>query len=241
MRRRRKPGSAGNSLGWMVTFADLMTLLFSFFLLILSMSSLDRTMVKLATSRMFEVSGLMPKHGAGRIPTQFQVVADALENPIIVYKEPKRIQDVLFPDEVLPANMTRGDLDENLQVLLRPEGVALVLSDGLLFSAGKSELDENSKRLLGQFAAFLATVSTQVNIAGYTDSTASERVDNLALSSARALAVLRYFLDFGLDPERFSASGYAEAFPLADNSLPEGRAKNRRVEILLKTSGQTYL
>jgi chemotaxis protein MotB len=55
------------------------------------------------------------------------------------------------------------------------------------------------------------------------------------------MAVLAFFLQTGFDPGRFSVSAYGEAFPLGDNGTPEGRAKNRRVEILLKTTGRTYL
>ena len=61
------------------------------------------------------------------------------------------------------------------------------------------------------------------------------------LSSERAMSVLTFFLEQGFEPRRFTVSAYGEAFPLGDNTTPEGRAMNRRVEILLKTTGQSYL
>ena len=137
--------------------------------------------------------------------------------------------------------MARSTLDENLQVLLRPEGIALVLSDGLLFESGESALKEDSRKLLSEFALFLASVTMPVNVSGYTDNVPSGRKDNYALSAERAMSVLSFFLQQGFDPRRFSVSAYGEAFPLGDNTTPEGRASNRRVEILLKTSGRTYL
>lgn len=242
MARRRKPyprmvpGAA-----WMVTFADMVTLLLAFFVLLLSMSSMDRSILRDVVSQFVGDMGLAPKKGAGRIPTRFTLVQMAIENPAEVLENPQRIKDLLFPDEVLPEGMSRSTLDENLQLLLRPEGLALVLSDGLLFESGGSELGAGSRQLLAEFARFLATTSMPVNVAGYTDNVPGTSKDNYVLSAERAMAVLGFFLKTGFDPGRFSVSAYGEAFPLGDNDTPEGRARNRRVEILLKTSGRTYL
>jgi chemotaxis protein MotB len=230
------PGAA-----WMVTFADMVTLLLAFFVLLLSMSSMDRSILRDVVSQFVGDMGLAPKKGAGRIPTRFTLVQMAIENPAEVLEKPQRIKDLLFPDEVLPEGMSRSTLDENLQLLLRPEGLALVLSDELLFESGGSELGEGSRQLLTEFARFLATTSMPVNVAGYTDNVPGTSKDNYALSAERAMAVLGVFLKTGFDPGRFSVSAYGDAFPLGDNATPEGRARNRRVEILLKTTGRTYL
>jgi chemotaxis protein MotB len=242
MARKRKPyprmvpGAA-----WMVTFADMVTLLLAFFVLLLSMSSMDRSVLRDVVSHFVGDMGLAPKKGAGRIPTRFTLVQMAIENPADVLENPQRIKDLLFPDEVLPAGMSKSTLNENLQILVRPEGLALVLSDGLLFESGGSELGEDSRKLLAEFGRFLATTSMPVNVAGYTDNVQGTTKDNYSLSAERAMAVLAFFLQTGFDPGRFSVSAYGEAFPLGDNGTPEGRAKNRRVEILLKTTGRTYL
>jgi chemotaxis protein MotB len=185
--------------------------------------------------------GLAPKKGAGRIPTRFALVQEIIENPADVLDNPQRIKDLLFPDEVLPEGMARSTLHENLRILARPEGLALVLSDGLLFESGGSTLSEGSRKLLAEFARFLAVTSMPVNVSGYTDNVRGTTKDNYTLSAERAMAVLAFFLQTGFSPERFSVSAYGENFPLADNGSPEGRAQNRRVEILLKTTGRTYL
>lgn len=242
MRRRRAPRelpSAG--LGWMVTFADLMTLLLTFFVLLLSMSSMDRSMLRDAVSHLVGDMGLAPKKGAGKIPESFKFMEQVFDNPVEALQNPKRIKDLLFPNEVLPAEMARSTLEENLQILVRPEGIALVLSDNLLFGTGESQIGEDGRQLLAEFSTFLAGTTMPVNVAGYTDNMPGGSVDNYELSARRAMSVLGYFLDMGFDPQRFSVSAYGEAFPLADNASPEGRARNRRVEILLKTTGRTYL
>lgn len=240
-RKKKKAESAGAGMGWLITFADLVTLLLTFFVLLLSMATMDRSVLREIVVSVVGVEGLAPRKGAGKVPAKFEFIEQVIENPADMFQHTQRMKDVLFPDEVLPDGMARSTLDQNLEILLRPEGIALVLSDDLLFTTGQSELAEEKKRMLAEFAAFLAAVPMPVNVAGYTDNVPGRTKDNYTLSAERAMAVLTFFLEFGFDPERFSVSAYGEAFPLADNASPEGRAKNRRVEILLKTTGRTYL
>ena len=240
-KKKQKAEDSGAGLGWLVTFADLVTLLLTFFVLLLSMSTMDRSILQEIAISFVGVEGLAPHKGAGKIPTKFQFVEHEIENPATVFQHLQRIKDILFPDEILPDGMARSTLDKNLEILQRPEGVALVLSDELLFATGKSELMEENKKILSEFAAFLAAVPVPVNVSGYTDNIPGRTKDNYTLSAERAMAVLTYFLGLGFAPERFSVSAYGETSPLADNSSPQGQAKNRRVEILLKTTGRTYL
>jgi chemotaxis protein MotB len=240
-KQRKKTKDSGVGRGWLITFADLVTLLLTFFVLLLSMATLDRSILREIAVSIVGAEGLSPSKGAGKIPAKFQFVEQEIEKPTTVFQHLHRIKDILFPDEVLPEGMARSTLEQNLEILQRPEGVALVLSDDLLFATAESELQEENKKVLSEFALFLATVPMPVNISGYTDNVPGGIKDNYTLSAERALSVLTYFLEFGFAPERFSVSAYGEKFPLADNATPEGRAKNRRVEILLKTTGRTYL
>lgn len=240
-RKKEKAADAGAGMGWLVTFADLMTLLLTFFVLLLSMATMDRSILREISVSLVGVEGLAPNKGAGKVPVRFEIVQKAIENPASVFEDMQRIKDVLFPEEVLPEGMAKSTLDQNLDILVRPEGVALVLSDDLLFATGQTALSDERKKILSEFAQFLAAVPAPVNVSGYTDNMPGFTKDNYELSAERAMSVLGYFLELGFDPERFSVSAYGEAFPLADNQTPEGRAKNRRVEILLKTSARNYL
>ena len=240
-RKKEKAPAAGAGMGWLVTFADLMPLLLTFFVLVLSLATMDRSILREISVSVVGVEGLAPKKGAGKVPVKFEIVQKAIENPASVFEEMQRIKDVLFPEEVLPEGMAKSTLDENLDILVRPEGIALVLSDELLFATGQSELAEDRKKILSTFVEFLAAVPAPVNVGGYTDNVPGGAKDNYTLSAERAMSVLGYFLELGFEPERFSVSAYGEAFPLADNDTPEGRAKNRRVEILMKTTTRSYL
>lgn len=247
MARRKKKksgGDDGGGEGWLVTFSDLVTLLLTFFVLLLSMSTLDKKVVTIAFSTFSGKLAFLTSTDAGILSTRLTLIREALKNPWELFEKQKRFKDLLFPDELLPPGLNKSTLEQNLEILKRPEGIALLLSDKILFKPEKANLTSEAQFILKQIQQMLKLVPAPVNIAGYTDSTGNDKY-NYQLSGQRALAILKYFLtqDHQLDPGRFSISAYGPQHPRAANDTPASRAKNRRVEILLKTSPyfQTYL
>ncbi|NCC24548.1 MAG: flagellar motor protein MotB [Deltaproteobacteria bacterium] len=240
-RRSREKSGGGAKNAWMVTFSDLMTLLLTFFVLLLSMSSMDRSIIREIITVFEKDAGFLSVKGSGKIETRFEILQKILRDPSEVLIDKQRIKDLLFPDEILPPEINKNTLDENLEILLRPEGVALVLSDGILFSSGSASLSDTARFALGEILKLILVSPADVNVAGYTDSVPASNPDNPTLSAMRGMAVLDFYLGQRLDPKRFSVSAYGPNFPLASNDTPEGRGKNRRVEILLKTKAFTYL
>jgi chemotaxis protein MotB len=234
-RRKEKVRLVGDP-PWLITFSDLVTLLLTFFVLILSMSSMDKTV--LTRVNVFTKSvGFMTYRGAGRIPTRVKLIIELLENPWDIVDKPHRIKDLLFPDDIIPPEIDRSTLEENLRVLAHPEGVALVLSDKLLFEPGSSELKPLALDILAPVAEVLSYMDAEVNVAGHSDRSAADMAEPYRLSQERALSVLSYFLDQKLRRDRFSVSGYGPDMPLLAGDEPgEARAQNRRVEILVKTT-----
>lgn len=232
-RKKQKIKLVGDP-AWLVTFSDLVTLLLTFFVLILSMSSMDRSV--LTKINLFEHEiGMTTSRGAGRIPTRIRMLIELLENPTDLLLKQNRIKDLLFPDEILPQEISRSTLNENLSVLERPEGVALVLNDKLLFAPDSSQLTQAAIKILAAVSDVLSATIANVTISGYTDNGEGSEVNPYRLSADRALSVLKYFLKSGFKPIRFSASAYGPHDPVASNDTPEGRAQNRRIEIYLKT------
>ncbi|EPR44030.1 OmpA/MotB domain protein [Desulfovibrio sp. X2] len=235
MARRERAKSSGPGMGWVITFGDMITLLLTFFVLLLSMSSMDHSFLT-RISVFNKDMGHLTSRGAGRIPTRVWHVVELMERPQDARIDKKRIQDLLFPDEVLPAGIDKKTLEQNLDILERSDGVVLVLSDRLLFDTGSAELSDAAKALLGQVAMVVEACGAPVNVAGFTDDVGGESDANYRLSEERALAVLTELLAARpLAPERFSVSAYGPQRPLFDNDTDEGRAGNRRVEILIKT------
>lgn len=247
-RRRHAPGKAGES-GWMVTFADLTTLLLTFFVLLVSMSSMDSailTQINLYTRTV----GFLGDRGAGKIPQRIQLIAELLREPWTTMEKPNRIKDLLFPEDVLPPEIDRSTLLENIAVLEHPEGVALVLSEQLLFEPGQAALTQAARVALEQVGLMLRAVDSDAKVAGHAgprdkapnQADARPPVDGAspdlyALTSERALAVLGFLVDQKLPEHRFSLASHGPDLP------PEprpGRAdpleRAGRVEILLRTT-----
>jgi chemotaxis protein MotB len=220
---------------WLVTFSDLVTLLLTFFVLLLSMASMDQVLLSRINpySSSFSIMGSM---SPGRIPQRILMVMELLESPRDVMQKPERLKDLLWPEDMLPPEVDTATLDENLRIMQDPQGLAIVLTDGVLFRPGSWELTAPARKLLAPLADVLEYSSADVTISGHTDDSPASGVDNYDLSGRRAMAVLDFFLESGLGAERFSVSGYGPDKPLESNATPQGRAQNRRVEILLKTT-----
>ncbi|BDQ38383.1 chemotaxis protein MotB [Pseudodesulfovibrio nedwellii] len=220
---------------WLITFSDLMTLLLTFFVLLLTMASMDNAILTTVTLTTADL-GLLDKRGSGRISVKERMVIDLMEKPWEVLDKKDRIKDLLFPDDVLPEEIDKSDLDKNLDVLAKPDGVALVFTDGILFSPGTSELSGKGQFLISRLVPMMTHTVAPINVAGYTD-TSDNTETPLQLSGDRALAVLAYLVDLGVPNKRFSLSAYGGNFPVVnERGFPVESPKNRRVEILLKTA-----
>ncbi len=233
MARRERKKSGGPGQGWLVTFGDMITLLLTFFVLLLTMASMDQSFLTRVSVFSKDI-GFLTSRGAGKVPSRIRMIIELMERPQDVLLNKDRIKDLLFPDEVLPAEIDRKTLEENLQILERPEGVALVLTDKLLFETGSSQLGPAAESVLAQVAHLITLLNVPVNVSGHTDMVGGESDQNFLLSAERAQSVLRYLLSQRLDPMLFSVSAYGPNMPLVPEQ-GEDHAKNRRVEILVKT------
>ncbi len=231
-RTKTQPAQRGAPL-WLITFSDLMTLLLSFFVLLMSMTSLSQSSIT-QVNAWIAPNNFIERQGLGRIPERVTALMELLKDPAHVDVNLERIKDLLFPYETLPEEVNKSTLEENLKVMETPEGLVISLNDRLLFPSGQYTLDERAEKILSSLVDVLRYTDMDINIAGYTDNEPNAEMSNYELSGRRSLSVLEYFLQNKVRPERFSVSGYGPDKPVADNSLESGRAANRRVEILLK-------
>ena len=221
---------------WLVTFSDLVTLLLTFFVLLLTMSSMDTTILTRVTLSEADLS-ILDKRGSGRVQPKQSLVIELLQKPWEVMNQKDRLKDLLYPDDVLPKEMTKSDLDENLDILARNDGVALVFTDSLLFEPGGSALSPAGMQLIDQLIPIVMFNDAPLNVAGHT-SAGEGAADAVALSGERAMSVLAFLVEAGVPNARLSVSAYGDAFPVLDEmGRPvENAAMNRRVELLLKTA-----
>lgn len=235
MARRKKKDGGGGGAAWLVTFSDLMTLLLTFFVLLLSMASMDHTVITRISAPQRNISPI-PLSGPGQLQRRIEIIVQMLKDPQNILEKKDRLKDLLFPEDVLPPEISRSELMKNLRILAHPEGVVIVLTEGLLFAPGSAALGATGKKLLDLLTPVIHAVNADVNISGHTDASPDEGGDPYELSFRRAAGALEHFLQAKAAPDRFSVSGYGPDKPMFDTADPEGRGQNRRVEILVKTT-----
>ncbi|MBD3894507.1 OmpA family protein [Halomonas sp. ML-15] len=125
---------------------------------------------------------------------------------------------------------------EGVAVSRVAEGISLRVEDNLLFTTAEAELSGGGREVIESLVALIQRHDGEVSVEGHTDSrpiNTPEYPSNWELSSARATAILRYLADEGVSPSRLRAVGFGDTRPLASNDSSEGRAKNRRVEVII--------
>ena len=253
MKKRHGEEEKENEDRWLLTYADLITLLMAFFVVMYSLSRVDTQKFKAiaqSLASVFPVSktAFVPIPGVGgrRGTEPVSVMRQKEENPpppppgtgagadTGVDKTPmQKLADQfqqLIQAEGLASSVTVSASPGGRRVMVR-------LAESLLFDLGSAELTPQALGFIDKVATILVAANKLVRVEGHTDNvpirTAQFR-SNWELSTARASSVIRYLIEkFNFSPELLSASGYGEYRPIAPNDTPENRAKNRRVEFVI--------
>lgn len=206
---------------WAVTYGDLMSYLMIFFLVLFSFSiaRTDKT-----RSRKYEESLANIQHSfGGKADDKMLDRAKARENESNVENSLKQ----------------NAALTNLVQIQSSERKVKLVLPEGVLFASGRADLKDPAKKVLAPIAAELKKVPNDIIIEGHTDNVpirSGRYTSNWELSMARAYSVLQFLQEQGIPAKHLAGLGYGDTRPVADNATPDGRARNRRIEIsLMKT------
>ncbi len=230
------PESDEKGAGWEVTFADLMTLLLTFFILLYSMSKLDADKYLALAGSLRKTHGIESKTEQGVIVSKdivknsdtFSSTNDILNSKLEEIL--KNINIFIFQHQL--QNMVKAYIDER--------GVVINISDSMLFKTGEDNLTSESRIILNYLMELFQTFPYPLLIEGHTDNTPINTVrfpSNWELSTNRACNVIKYFISKGISPDRLSAEGFGEYRPIANNGIDSGRAMNRRVEVVFKRGG----
>ena len=233
--------------GWIVTFADMMTLILVFFILLYTLSDFeDEAYRELVSSVQVldgdgnQVSVIDYARKSGRNPEPLKVVEDLLGlNPsdrVIELMEPIIVKEI-------ESMIESSDLAENIELAVNGDQIIIQIDGRLLFESASASLKDDARIIFSNLGyVFREYADYRIAIRGHTDDLDIETVQfpsNWELSAVRATTVLRYFIQQGIDPERMTATGYADFLPLVDNTTPENRARNRRVEFVLEKEKET--
>ena len=224
-----------SSNGWMTTFSDLVTLLLTFFVLLFSLSSMDDKKLKIAFQHFNSSAGFLSFRDYREISSPREIMIEGLNKMLgerVVYGEGKNLEEGLIPDDA--PSSSGGSL--NIQIL--EDGVRLVFGEILLFPPGGIEVREEMLPVLSKIAKFILISGYQAYIDGHTDNTpvkSDQFVSNEEISIARAVSVRNHLMrSENLPSGAVVINGYGSLLPVGNNEIAEGRAKNRRVEIILK-------
>ncbi len=211
---------------WMVTFSDMVTLLLTFFVLMLSMANMDQVKFNKASDSLAGAFGVLASSRR----------TEAAPPRIVSYAP---IDDD-FSSRVyrrIKTKLNELKLNKKIELVKDRGAVVLRVDEAVLFASGSSRLDPSADPILRKVAELVRPLPLNMKIEGHTDNRGSE-MSNWELSVNRAVAVLRFFAAQQLIPlNRMSATGYGSQKPLFPNNSDRERALNRRVEFVLESQG----
>ena len=259
-----KPGAPA----WQSTFADLMNLLLCFFVLLFSMSTVDAQkfeMIAASFNQTFSIfsagataigDGVLISNGVSQLNELDQYInstgkmdsGETVSEDLATAQEEiekAQIEESEELAEKIEEALEENNLDNEIDIEFTAQYVQLTLKGSLLFDSGSVELKEAALPVLDQVGVILERYAqSTIEIEGHTDNvpmSGAKYSNNDELSSGRALSVFNYMMQTtSLDPATVKHSGRGEYVPVADNSTPEGRTMNRRVEIKIYNSLSSY-
>lgn len=250
MARHKKHAAHENHERWLVSYADFITLLFAFFVVMFASSQADKGKAReisesvskaLEDGKVAHLAAAVAKVLGGTVDDKGQGNAQmkgaggaqkaAKEAP------PEGIVELLPSLKLLSKELEQQIALGKVQVHLEARGLVISLKEAILFPSGSDELREAGLPVIQKVAAAVNAVPNPIRLEGHTDSIpihTGRFHNNWELSSARAVKMLENLeREFHVPAQRMAVVGYADTVPIGDNATPEGRAKNRRVDIVI--------
>ncbi|MEO9256040.1 MAG: OmpA family protein [Tepidiformaceae bacterium] len=227
-----EPEKPENHERWIVSYADMLTLLFALFVVLYATSDANPNklkQVKNSIDRAFSVGIKDGDNGASVIFDSGGGLTDGI-NAV-------KSRNLIDISKSIDDFTTNNKLNGRIQVRSDAQSITISLQDNMLFDSGSADLKPGSQDVLAEVASALKGLPNEMRIEGHTDNVPVNSADftnNWDLSAARASRVLRFVSDSGgLDQSKLVLAGYADTRPIADNNTPEGRAANRRADIVI--------
>lgn len=228
MSRKKRKKDDVNPNAWLDTYADTITLLLTFFILLYSISSVDAQKLK-------ELSQALQNSLGGN--TKIDEIVDIDDISVSTNESERKNKEQDDLEKKINKILEEKHLTEIIKIRDEERGIVLQLDETILFDSGKADLKKDSEKILNIISTILKETPNDILVEGNTDDVPmynEEFKSNWELSTSRAVTVIDYFIQTKkLDPMRFSAKGYGEYKPLVKNNSAKNRAINRRVDILI--------
>lgn len=259
MRRGRRataqPTEAADHDRWLISYSDFMTLLFAFFVVLFAATYRDnQTIRKLARAihNGFQTMGAFSADENGSGGAYSTVTPNADDNTSRVQSDRTTInpasagsvRDMLELRRQLEAAIGKELENHEIVIQVTPEGFVISLKELGFFNSGQADLLPGAGQKIARIAKVLERPGLEIRVEGHSDNQPIHNAQfrsNWELSTARAMTVLELLVSQGYDPRKLSASGYGEYRPVSDNSTPEGRRMNRRVDLVVVQARSSVL
>jgi chemotaxis protein MotB len=250
-KKKKKHGEEEGGEAWLLPYSDLMTLLLAVFIVLFAVSKIDQEKASslaaaFKSGLMDGGSGMEQQDGDSPIelfPDSIGQKGNNKDNTGVSQEELEKFLgkyeleylqelqtklEITFKEEELEADMTVG---------IDMRGLVISLNNAILFDSGKADIKTDNDEALLKLGNILTSLDNYIRVEGHTDNVPIKTAiypSNWELSTARAASVVRLFInECGVSPEKVVAVGYGEYKPVADNATEEGRAKNRRIDIIV--------
>ena len=249
---RKKSHEHANHERWLVSYADFITLLFAFFVVMFASSQTDHAKVKQVSESVQkafsqnQISAMVNAILGGTVdekgPGNAMMHGPGGEKPLKPGPNPtpELKQDLLPSLRILTKQLAPEIASGKISISMQARGLVISFRQAALFPSGQTEIAPGSYDSVGKVAEAILRIPNQVRLEGHTDSVPIHNArfrSNWDLSAARSIALLELLVGrFHVPDARLSIGGYADNDPAADNSTEEGRAQNRRVDIVILNS-----
>jgi len=258
MALKKEPEKHVNHERWLVSYGDFITLLFAVFVVLYAMGQTDKKKTEEIMVSMQQSFGIAPGGGSGPrvgvIPSAPLSIIPSLKPEISPMggssgrgrgraKGRAEEQDFRQIKSSIEAYLIKQGAQQKVTLSITRRGLIVSLKEAGFFDSGQAVLKSSAYELVNTIAEAMTQYNNPLRLEGHTDNipiSSAQFPSNWELSTARAVNGLKYLLtNFDVDPNKISATGYGEFRPVADNSTAEGRARNRRVDlVLLSTEGE---
>jgi len=242
MPRKKKEEEHENHERWLISYADFITLLFAFFVVMYSVSSVNEGKYRVLSDSLVSAFTTSPNNQSIQsnhplsIARPIKPAPPKIPEPVIDQKTKKRTEDMRRIAQDLLKTLAPLIQDHQVKITQNARGIAIEINASVLFAPGQATLQPESEKALAAVANILAQAPNQIQIEGHTDDTPINTAfypSNWELSSARASSVVRLFSANNVASGRMVAIGYADNRPVVPNTDIESRARNRRVTMLI--------
>jgi len=233
MKGRRTPRVGADR--WLVSYADFTTLLLAFFMALYTVSDINPAKLSAAQNSL-RAAFKAPEVAAGTAVEPLAPAAPTAEPPTAGSLPAPRTEAIAQVRERIEKELAGAITAGQLEVGADDRGLVLSLPESATFPVASADVTATAQAVIDRVATTLEPLDVAVRIEGHTDDTPIRTVrysSNWELSTARASAVVARFIDQRMNPRRLSAAGYGEFHPRASNATAEGRASNRRVDVVV--------